>query len=225
MDLGAANMNLELVDLYKADQEHDYSLTDILKKRQRPLLLIMDSLGHLVYSSLPDDMQDVDLNVRSITPGLMNQAVTEAKRLLQADDEPVAAVLEGLVIDKPGERCALVVLESQFCCLRLFKLESHGSAGGRLYAVLLELIGDPETGGIDLEKVKELFRLSNREADVVEALLTGGTDKEIARTLGVSVETIRAYLKSVRAKLGVNTRTAIVSLVHGMRSDKLPTNN
>lgn len=225
MELSAAGMNLASVDPYKADQDQDYRFSDILRKRQRPLLLIIDENGQLIYSSLPDDIADKPENARVITPELLDEVLVEARRLLQTEDQPVSSVLERLIIDKPGERCALVTLEKQFCCLRLFSLEGRGPGNQQLYGVLLELIGDPETGGIDLDKVKEIFRLSNREADVVEALLTGGTDKEIARTLGVSVETIRAYLKSVRAKLGVSTRTAIVSLVHGMRNDKLPTNS
>lgn len=225
MDLGATNANLALVDPCKADQERDFKLTDILRKRQRPLLLIIDAQGDLVYSSSPEEGPDVRPGAKPMTLGLRKQALAEAQHLLQAEINTIAVAQERLVIDKPGERCALVVLDEQFFCLRLFNLESHGSGGACLFAVLLELIGDPETGGIDLERVKDLFRLSNREADVVEALLTGGTDKEIARSLGVSVETIRAYLKSVRAKLGVSTRTAIVSLVHGVRNDKLASKN
>ena len=155
----------------------------------------------------------------------MRQALVESRRLLQSDEHPVASVIEQLVVNKPGERCALVVLEDQFCCLRLFNLDGDGSSKGRLFAALLELIGDPNTGGVDLDKAKSLFRLSKREADVVEALMAGGTDKAIARSLGVGVETIRAYLKSVRAKLGVSTRTAIVSLVHELRDDKQTSND
>jgi DNA-binding CsgD family transcriptional regulator len=40
---------------------------------------------------------------------------------------------------------------------------------------------------------------------VLDALMSGQTDKEIAARLTVSVETVRAYLKSIRAKLGVKT--------------------
>ena len=48
----------------------------------------------------------------------------------------------------------------------------------------------------------------------------GDTDKEIARSLTVSVETVRAYLKSIRAKLGVGTRTAIVHVVHTLHREE-----
>lgn len=224
MDLSPTDISLVPLDLFKADEKYDFKLTDILRKRQRPIIMIIDENGDLVFSSLPDGTPEQRPDSRTITPGLMRQALVEAQRLLQSETHPVASVLDQLVVNKPGERCALVVLENQFCCLRLFSLEGHGPGNGRLYAALLETMGDPQTGGVDLEKVKALFRLSKREADVVEALMSGGTDKSIARRLGVSVETIRAYLKSVRAKLGVSTRTAIVSLVHGLRDEKLSSN-
>ena len=41
---------------------------------------------------------------------------------------------------------------------------------------------------------------------------------QIAARLTVGVETLRAYLKSIRAKPGVKTRTAIVAAVHGIQS-------
>ncbi len=223
MDLSPTDIKLVSIDLYKADEKYNFKLTDILRKRQRPLLLIIDKKGELLYSSLPDDIPDNRLNTRTITPRLMKQVLVEAKRLFHSEEHPVATVFKQLVVNKPGERSALVVLDNQFCCLRLFNLDGHGAYEGRLFAALVEPIGDPQTDGVDLNKVKGLFRLSKREADVVEALMSGDTDKEIARRLAVSVETIRAYLKSVRAKLGVSTRTAIVSLVHGLRTEKFST--
>jgi DNA-binding CsgD family transcriptional regulator len=51
--------------------------------------------------------------------------------------------------------------------------------------------------------------------------MSGDTDKEIAAKLAISVETVRAYLKSIRAKLGAKTRTAIVSIVHGLENEGL----
>ena len=225
MDLSPTDISLVSLDLFKADEKYDFKLTDILRKRQRPIILIIDEKGDLVFSSLPDGMPEDQSHSRAITPGLLRQALVEAQNLLQSETHPIASVLDQLVVDKPGERCALVVLENQFCCLRLSSLKGHGSGNGQLFAVLLETMGNPATGGVDLDKVKALFRLSKREVDVVEALMSGGTDKSIARHLGISVETIRAYLKSVRAKLGVSTRTAIVSLVHGLRDEKSSSND
>lgn len=54
--------------------------------------------------------------------------------------------------------------------------------------------------------------LSERESEVVDHLVRGQTNKEIARDLGLSVRTIEAHLRNVYGKLGVSTRTEAVLL-------------
>ena len=218
MDLSPTDLRLVSFDLYKTDEKYDFKLTDILRRRNRPILFIMDKFGDLIYSSRPDERPPDDRLAPSITPDLIEKAAQEARHLICTDNEPTQQVVRQVIINKPGEKCALIVLEKQFWCVRIFELDGGVIDLDSRFAALIEPIGDPQTGGLDLQKIKGLFRLSKREADVVEELVSGGTDKEIARQLGISVETVRAYLKSVRAKLGVSTRTAIVSAVHNLRN-------
>ena len=217
MDLSPTDLKLVSYDLYKTDEKYDFKLTDILRRRNRPLLFIIDKFGELLFSCRPDETPPDDRFVPLITPKLIENALKEARNLMRADGKSVTDVLRQVIINKPHEKCALIVLENQFWCLRVFELDGSVIELDQRYAALVEAIGNPQTGGVDLQKVKGLFRLSNREADVVEELVSGSTDKEIASQLGISVETVRAYLKSVRAKLGVSTRTAIVSVVHNLR--------
>lgn len=217
MDLSPTDMQLVDFDLYKTDEKYDFKLTDILRRRNRPMFFIMDSAGDVMYTCRPDDDGPDDRFAPVITPELIDMAIEEASRLMTGSQQTANSVVRQVVIDKPDEKCALVVLGNQFWCIRAFEL-----AGGTVelesrYAVLVDPISAPESSGLDLQKVKGLFRLSTREGEVVEQLVSGSTDKEIARHLGISVETVRAYLKSVRAKLGVSTRTAIVSTVHNIR--------
>jgi DNA-binding CsgD family transcriptional regulator len=149
----------------------------------------------------------------------MGEALIEAQRLFK-QQQPVAAVVEQLTINKPGERCALIILGTQFYCLRLFSLQNSNGERGELYAALVEAISRPKGESLDAGKLKGLYRLSKRELDVLNALVSGDTDKQIALKLEVGVETVRAYLKSIRAKLGAKTRTAIVSMVHGLHSEE-----
>ena len=41
------------IDLFKTDEKYDFKLTDILRKRQRPLLMLIDLEGKLLFSSVP----------------------------------------------------------------------------------------------------------------------------------------------------------------------------
>lgn len=63
-------------------------------------------------------------------------------------------------------------------------------------------------------KVNGTFKFSRRETEVIAGVEVGMTDKQIATKLGVSPETVRGYLKAVRAKLGVSTRTAILHKIN-----------
>jgi DNA-binding CsgD family transcriptional regulator len=208
------------IDLFKTDQKYDFKLTDILRKRQRPLLMLINRDAELLYSSVPVVEASPERAGDTVfTRRLIEEALTEAQRLFKQQQQPVASIVQQLIVNKPGERCALIILGNEFFCLRLFSLHNPQGERGELYTALIEPISKPQSDGVDLSKMKGLFRLSKREIDVLDALMSGDTDKEIAAKLIVSVETVRAYLKSIRAKLGAKTRTAIVSIVHGLQSE------
>ncbi len=211
------------IDLFKTDEKYNFKLTDILRKRQRPLLLLLDRDGQLLFSSVPaaaGPTPSIKPAEGLFTQHLIDEALVEAQRLFkQQAQQPGADVVEQLTINKPGERCALIILGNGFYCLRLFSLQNASAERGEMYAALVEAISKPKGENVDINKVRGLFRLSKREVDVLNALISGGTDKEIATQLAVSVETVRAYLKSIRAKLGAKTRTAVVSIVHALQTE------
>jgi len=53
--------------------------------------------------------------------------------------------------------------------------------------------------------------LKDREVDILGLLEQGRANKEIARTLGISVETVKWYLKGIFSKLGVSRRTQAIA--------------
>jgi DNA-binding NarL/FixJ family response regulator len=58
-------------------------------------------------------------------------------------------------------------------------------------------------------------RLSDREREILQPLATGYTDKEIAKQLGISSDTVRSHLKRIYKKLHVSTRTAAAAKFRG----------
>jgi DNA-binding CsgD family transcriptional regulator len=57
------------------------------------------------------------------------------------------------------------------------------------------------------------YRLSKREAEVVELVLLGYRNRDIAATLGTSPTTIKKHLTHVFDKVGVDTRTQLVARI------------
>jgi DNA-binding CsgD family transcriptional regulator len=55
------------------------------------------------------------------------------------------------------------------------------------------------------------YHLSPREQEVVRLLLADLSNKEIAQALGLSLNTIKGYLKLLTRKLGVSSRTGILA--------------
>lgn len=196
-------------DLLEADERYHFKLSDILRKRNRPLLLMINEACELRSSSVPADGPEKELR-------LIELALEEVKALFESEFKTEQSVRR-LVVEKPGERCALVILDRQLFSLRIFP--HYGPDEDQmsdLYALLVEPVTKPAAEGIEFDKVRDQFGLSKRETDVLQALMSGDPDKAMARDLGLSVETVRAYLKSIRLKLDASTRTAVVHRVYEM---------
>jgi DNA-binding NarL/FixJ family response regulator len=55
-------------------------------------------------------------------------------------------------------------------------------------------------------------KLTEREADVLQRLISGDSNKELADKLGITEHTVKAHLKSIIGKLGVRDRTEAVTV-------------
>ncbi len=54
--------------------------------------------------------------------------------------------------------------------------------------------------------------LTEREIAVLKRVAVGSANKQIAVTLGISEETVKAHMKSILAKLSANDRTHAVTI-------------
>lgn len=55
-------------------------------------------------------------------------------------------------------------------------------------------------------------RLPNREVECLRRLILGDTDKEVARALGISPDTVHDYVKSARDRYAARTRSQLLAL-------------
>lgn len=66
---------------------------------------------------------------------------------------------------------------------------------------------------MNLPLIFRQHKLNNREQEIVRLLLSGNSNKEIAYNLSLSPNTIKAYMKILTLKLGVNNRAGIISVL------------
>jgi DNA-binding NarL/FixJ family response regulator len=76
-------------------------------------------------------------------------------------------------------------------------IHRHAHAGQETPGTAATLVGAPGP-------------LTRREAEVVERLRRGRTNKEIGRELGIMEDTVKKHLQSVFAKLGVHRRSLVM---------------
>ncbi len=93
------------------------------------------------------------------------------------------------------------------------------SATGDTLVDLLERVAAGQRIGLDHvgrgERQPDGEVLSMREQEVLALLALGATNPEIARTLFLSVDTVKTYVRRVFSKLGVNNRTQAALLAAG----------
>jgi DNA-binding NarL/FixJ family response regulator len=61
------------------------------------------------------------------------------------------------------------------------------------------------------DAVKRSYRLSDREAQVVDLVLRGYGNRDIAHALGIAPTTAKKHLSSIFNKVGVDTRAQLIS--------------
>ncbi len=99
-----------------------------------------------------------------------------------------------------------------FC--RAFLLDSNGKgSGGTATLILLER---GMSGPLALSQVSQQFRLTHREQQAVALLLQGLSSKEMAENMGISANTVKAFLRMATIKMGVSSRSGIVTKVLGL---------
>jgi len=64
--------------------------------------------------------------------------------------------------------------------------------------------------------------LTSREQQVLEQLTKGRGNKEIARTLDLSPDTVKTHLSNLYRKMGVKNRTQAVAKLAGLPQETLP---
>ncbi len=179
-------------------------LAHVFQKRDSVGLMILNVDGDvLCYNAKARDIILTDRNVDRHLADIRGQVLSSEMALWSGDSAASSSSKTPIVQ-------LLVSQGTRWYGLRGFRLEAPLDSGSSLIGVVIEQIN---LRRLDMHQARRLYHLSPREISVITALAAGKTDKEIATTLDVKLETVRWYLKSVRNKIGVSTRTGILHKV------------
>lgn len=181
----------------------------IVENRKLPGLLIFDkSNGDLLFRNPLVDSRILD--EKEYSDWLVEQFNVFPASTLQKQSA------ERVEDDFSMERVVKTVIcfDKQYYGMLAFTLanESHGQGKEIVVVLVEEISGEISSERLDdhLRRMSGSFRFSPRETEVLQELQLGRTDKMIASTLQISPETVHGYVKSIRGKMGVSTRTAIM---------------
>jgi DNA-binding CsgD family transcriptional regulator len=91
-----------------------------------------------------------------------------------------------------------------------------------LYTRLIKIMENPlPTTSVKTDKYTPFIQhLSRRELEVIEAILAGNVShKDLSKTLGISVNTVKTHLKHIYQSTGVSNIAGLSSLFHGYASN------
>ena len=148
---------------------------------------------------------------------------SEAVRILKFPNKPGkprdlgAAMADKLSVDQlsvpAAERRSAEFLSGKrrYIC-SAHPMEMRGQNAGTT-AFLLHRVPSPE---VMLCGISDRYNLTKREREAMWHLLHGLTSKEIAQQMSISPNTVKAFLRLVMTKMGVNTRAGIIGRVAGV---------
>ena len=175
-------------------------LLDDLSKIQ---VMTASTLGQAI--ELAGDARDLDVVALDLNMPDMNglEGLSRMRKVLKKD---VPIALMDHALNQKQMRDALRVGAAGFL---LYSMASDALLGAlRLMASGEIFIPVTDTDNVQFTKSspKEKF-LSSREREVLDSLLSGHSNRQIADRIGLSEVTIKYHLKSLRSKLGARNRT------------------
>ena len=199
------------------------------ESRKKPIRVAVADKNPLIRAALKQILSEDDRFV------LAHVASGCEEFLDNVDRDPVEVGVIGWIIGPCDGRFILDHLNSLSCAPRIIvytgdvnsivpaQAMRHGGAGfvskSEQPEVLLDTIAAVAAGRmvfpyIDVRTIYDnpLTTLTRRELEVLSDLASGRTNKQIARDLDVSLNTVKFHVRNLFQKLGVNSRGQAISM-------------
>ena len=180
------------------------SLSEIIKKRSAPGVLIFDLHDRLLYSN------GEALEMLAV---LQNEGLSVPEEILCLYRQLKCGTEQPDAVQRADLNCPVLTVGPGLpCSLRAILLGAQGGESQPTHImVLMEKI--VERHQIDFDKARRDFQLSKREAQVLQLICQGLANKDIAETLFISEYTVKDHLKNIMKKTKTGSRNEIVALL------------
>ncbi len=210
------------------NEEELYSL---IRRRAQPGILILNPEGEMLYSNhdarcflerlsqKPESLKRSD-SLEEVQSGAeKNQGKNVTCDMLPLPDIVYELydyfASSGILSENEAEEAMPTV--NRICIqggivylLRALKLRQHGRGAGHAdIMILVERVSQ----GVRVDHIGETTKLTPREGEVVQLLLEGKTNKEVAVCIEIGEYTVKDHIKRIMKKLEVTTRAGIVAKV------------
>jgi DNA-binding CsgD family transcriptional regulator len=165
----------------------------LLDPSLRPVSYNTEAIQILTYPKVPKDIRRLAIHVEAQIHLLLDQHRLSGNALIPAFQS--------------GRRQYAV---------RMFTLSNHrggSSSSSGPYAAHVILLERQDWKLADLSTVAAQFRLTPREQETLRFLTLGMTSKEIANLMGISPHTVKAFVRMIKSKMQVSTRSAMLGKI------------
>jgi DNA-binding CsgD family transcriptional regulator len=101
---------------------------------------------------------------------------------------------------------------------RSFSLSAEAQGRATARPVLVIILERKANHTSSMAELCERFGLTTREQETVQLLLQGLTSKEIGQRMGISPNTVKAFIRLVMVKMKVSTRSGIIGKIVGPKA-------
>ncbi len=141
-------------------------------------------------------------------PGEQARFRRTVDELLAADPSRPAANTKAVTVSRTDSAVPLQLI--------LTRLSKRATINGSQRQLLGVFVSDPERFSAPSDEwIKDLYGLTRVESEIALLICQGHSPDEIATRICVSVHTVRAYLKQIFLKMGVNRQAAMVRRLVG----------
>ena len=195
-------------------------LPQVVAQRTTPGILIFTASSELVYINAEARKILTSIAVRSSGPiypgmGIAPLPIPETVTSLCTHLKLMVSSHQAIMSEKEQKQTpsvtAVSVMGSEAYSFRAFFLSNYQNADHENSYILVLIERVSQAKKINITKAAQHYSLSKREIDVVELLLLGHKNKEIAGKLYVCIYTVEDHLKNIMKKMQVSSRTGVIA--------------